>query len=271
MRNRHASSFRPLSGLPEDVRQGLRRLWRSPGFTAAAVLTLTIGIGATTAFFSLLDAALLRRLPFAHPEQLVSVIVTTRAGGWQSNVPGALFDELRRAPKSFSGVFAFWAGTSDFRVGDEVERAMIQHVSGDYYSTLGVRAAVGRLIDRSDDTPSGGSVAVLGYEFWRRSFAADPAIVGKTLTVEVTPRMIVGVTPRWFFGTDRSESPEITIPLSGIPQACKLLDHGPPQARGGPGAGTGGGDVRVAFRPRESPAGLSAVSERDRDELLSRA
>jgi hypothetical protein len=205
--------FRALEGLGQDVRYGLRQLRRSPGFTAVALLTLALGIGANTALFSLLDAALLKRLPVPHSEQLLSVIVTTPAGGWRSNVPSVLFDELRKAPRSFSGVFAFWQQNTTIRWSGESERALVQHVSGDYYGTLDVRPFLGRLIARADDRPDGGDAAVLGYDFWVRRFAADPAVLGKTLLVDGTSRTIVGVTPRWFFGTDRSASPDVTVPL----------------------------------------------------------
>jgi hypothetical protein len=164
----------------------LRQLRRSPGFTAVALLTLAFGIGANTALFSLLDAALLKRLPVSHPEQLVSVIVTIPAGASMANVPSVLFDELRKAPRAFSGVFAFWQENATIRWGSESERALVQHVSGEYYGTLGVRPFLGRLIAMADDTADGGDVAVLGYDFWVRRFAADPAVLGKTLFVEDT-------------------------------------------------------------------------------------
>jgi hypothetical protein len=101
----------------DDIRYGLRQFARTPGLTAVAILTLAIGIGATTAIFSLLDAATLQRLPVQHPEQLRTVIVTTPAGPWMGNVPSVFFDQLREAPSSFSGVFAFWRTTMNVDTG----------------------------------------------------------------------------------------------------------------------------------------------------------
>ena len=169
---------RALDGLGHDVRYGARQLRRSPGFTAVALLTLVLGIGANTAIFSLIDAALFKRLPVPRPEQLVSAIVRTPSGGWMTNVPSELFDELRRAPRAFSGVLAFWQRRATVRFDADSEQALVQHVSGAYYPTLGVRAFMGRLIEPADDTPDGGAVAVLAYDFWTRRFGADPAVLG---------------------------------------------------------------------------------------------
>ena len=202
-----------MDGILQDIRYGLRRLARAPGFAGTAALTLALGIGANAALFSLLDAALFKRLPVPDPEQLVSVVVTTRTGGWMANVPSVLFEELRREPRSFSGLFAFWQESATIRVDGEAERALVQQVSGDYHATLGVGARLGRLIERADDTTGGADVAVLGYDFWTRRFAADPAVLGKTVFIGKTARTIVGVTPPGFFGTDRAVSPDITIPL----------------------------------------------------------
>jgi predicted permease len=207
-----------FDSLGQDVRYGFRQLRRSPGFTAVALLTLTLGIGGTVALFSLLDAAMFKRLPLPNPEQLVSVIVTTPGGGWMSNVPSALFQELRREPRSFSGVLAFYQGRATIRWDADSERALVLHVSGEYYATLGVSPFLGRLLGPADDTTDGGGVAILGYDFWVRRFGSDPAVLGQTVVVGGVPRTIVGVTPRHFFGTDRSASPDVTVPL-GDPRA----------------------------------------------------
>ncbi len=202
-----------FDGLTHDVRYGLRQLRRTPAVTAVALLTLALGIGANTALFTLLDAALFKQLPVTRPAQLVSVIVTMPSGGWMSNVPSALFEELRRAPRSFSGVFGFWQGLANVQWGADIERVVVQHVSGDYYTTLGVPPFAGRLIERPDDRADGGEVAVLGHDFWMRRFGGDASIIGRALTVDGTARTIVGITPRWFFGTDRSVAPDVTVPL----------------------------------------------------------
>lgn len=203
--------WRAVDGLGQDVGYGLRQLRRSPGFTGVALLTLALAIGANAALFSLLDAAMFKRLPVPQPERLVSVIVTMPSGGWMSNVPSPLFQELRREPRCFSSVTAFYQDRATIRWGAESDRALVLYASGDYYATLGVRPLIGRLIGPEDDAD--GSAAVLGHDFWVRWLAADPAVLGQTLIVDGAPRTIVGVTPRGFFGTDRSTSNEVTVPL----------------------------------------------------------
>ncbi len=205
--------FRQVADVVRDVRYGMRQLRRSPTFTVAAVATLTLTIGASTALFSVLDAALLKQLPVSDAQQLVSIIVTTRTGGSMTNVPARLFTELSRAPQAFSGVFAFWNERTRVQWGSVTARATVQSVSGDYYSTLRVRAYRGRVIDARDEPENAPQVAVLGYQFWSQKLAADPDIIGKTLLVGGTRCTIVGVTPREFFGVDRAISPDVTVAM----------------------------------------------------------
>jgi predicted permease len=258
-----------LDSLGQDVRYGFRLLRRSPGFAAVALLTLTLGIGGTVALFSLLDAAMFKRLPLPNPEQLVSVIVTTPAGGWMSNVPSALFQELRREPRSFSGVLAFHQDRATIRWGADSERALVLSVSGEYYATLGVSAFLGRLIGPADDTIDGG-VAILGYDFWVRRFGSDPAILGRTLVVDGTPRTIVGVTPRHFFGTDRSASPDVTVPLGDPRALANVWLMG--RVREGAGAEQARAETELAWRRAQEilrPT-YNRLRERQLDELLAR-
>jgi putative ABC transport system permease protein len=262
--------FRQLEALVQDARYGLRQLRRSPGFTVVAILTLALGIGVNTALFSLLDAALLKRLPVSHPEQLMSVIVTTRAGGWMTNVPTELFDELLKQERPFSRVFAFWQQTAILRVDGENERTMSQLVSGDYYATLGVSPFVGRLIEPTDDTGDGAAVAVLGYDFWVRRFHADPNVIDRTLFVDGIARTIIGITPPGFFGTDRAVTPDVTVPLGSSHHLSNLWVMG--RRRDGVSLEQARSETalswqRTAERLRPS---LSRLRKSDRDEVLSR-
>ena len=259
---------RLIGDVVQDVRYGLRKLRHSPGFTLVAVLTLALGIGANTALFSLLDAALLKRLPVSHPEQLVSVIVTTRTA-WMTNVPSPLFDALRTAPRAFSGVFAFWQERANVRFDREVERAAVQLVSGDYYSTLRVPAFLGRLVGPEDQAAGSGSVAVLGYEFWVRRFASDRAALGKTIVVDGIPRTIIGITPRGFFGMDRGVTPDVTVPLGDPLRFSNLWVMGrrrPDVSLGQARAETELAWQRAAEALRPS---LERFRKADRDEILS--
>jgi predicted permease len=209
-----------LAGLAADVREGLKRFRRAPALPLITIATLGIGIGATTAIFSMLDAATAQRLPVPRPEQLRNVVVVTPQGVTSPNVPAALLDQLRSVP-AFSGVFAFWRLTMNVGAGSDVERLAVQAVSGGYYSALGIAPSAGRLIDEADDTGKL-RVAVLSHAFWRRQFGGDPAAVGRVIELNGSPTTIVGVAPPAFFGTDRGASPDVTIPLSNVPRLANL-------------------------------------------------
>lgn len=194
----------------KDVRFGLRQFARTPVLTAIALITLALGVGANTAVFSLLDTYLLENLPVKDPKQLRTVAVVSRTAS-MTNVPFELFEQLRPS-KSLSGVFAFWTMQMNLDSGNETDRILAQMVSGDYYSTLGVRAQIGRTIQDSDVTHHE-PVAVISHTFWVRHFGADPAAIGKALNLNGIPTVVIGVTAPEFFGTDRGVSPDITIPL----------------------------------------------------------
>ena len=195
-----------------DLRYSWRQLVGAPLVTAVAVLMLAVGIGANAAIFALLDTALLQTLPVQNPKSLRTVEVVTRSGVGMSNVPSEFFNELRKAPQSFSGVFGFFRDPMNFDTGGDIDRVVVQTVSGDYYSTLGVRSFLGRTIDDQDER-NRQHVAVLSYSFWSRRFGSDPGIVGKTVNLNGVSTEVIGVTPPGFFGTDQGASPEITIPF----------------------------------------------------------
>jgi len=210
-----------LRDCAQDLRYSWRQLGRTPMVTAIAVLTLAIGIGANAAIFSLLDTALLQTLPVHEPESLRSVEVVTRSGVEMSNVPSEFFSELRKDPQSFSGVFGFWRERMNFDTGEDIDRVLVQSVSGSYYSTLGVPSFLGRTIDEQDEK-NHQHVAVLSYSFWARRFGTDPAIVGKAVNLNGISTEVIGVTPPAFFGTDQGVSPEITIPLDNPVQLANV-------------------------------------------------
>jgi len=195
-----------------DLRYSWRQFAATPLVTCVAVLTLAVGIGANAAIFSLLDTALLQTLPVHDPGKLRTVEVVTRSGVERSNIHSEFFNELRKAPQSFSGVFAFWRGEMNCDAGGDIDRVLVQTVSGVYYSTLGVPVLLGRTIDEQDEK-NHQRVAVLSYTFWARRFRSDPAIVGKSVNINGIPAEVIGVTPPAFFGTDQGVSPDITIPL----------------------------------------------------------
>lgn len=195
-----------------DLRYGWRQFAGTPVVTVVAVLTLAVGIGANAAIFSLLDTALLQTLPVHDPKSLRTVEVVTRSGVEMSNIPAEFFNELRKAPQSFSGVFAFYRAKTNFDTGGDIDQVLVQQVSGGYYSTLRVPSFLGRTIDEQDET-NRQHVAVLSYSFWSKRFGSDPAIVGKTINLSGVPTEVIGVTPPAFFGTDEGLSPDIAVPF----------------------------------------------------------
>ncbi|HYP29039.1 MAG TPA: ABC transporter permease [Blastocatellia bacterium] len=216
----------------QDLRYGMRMLFRSPVFTAVAVLSLALGIGANTAIFSLVNAVLLENLPVRNPEQLV--LLRWIASGRNippDSVSGFLdlnfgqpfstsfsypaFEDFRERNEVFSDVFAFSElGRLNVSIDGQAESAEGQIVSGDYYSGLGVQPVLGRTLAADDDRPVGAEpVAVISHAYWQRRFGGDPAAVGKVIYVNSSPFTIVGVTPPKFHGTlDLGVSPDITVP-----------------------------------------------------------
>jgi predicted permease len=190
-----------------DLHYACRALLKSRGFTPVAVLTLALGIGATTAIFSLFDAVLLKSLPVRNPEELVIV----PAGQYP------MFQVVRRETDVFSDVLAsFSLEASDVVIdGSQSEKLPVSLVSSSYFRTLGVGAAIGRVFDSGDDQPPGEpAIAVASYGFWRQRLARDPSIVGRRIHVRRTPLTIVGVAPDGFFGEEVGAAPALWIPLT---------------------------------------------------------
>jgi len=183
----------------QDVRYALRMFGRTPGFTAVVVITLALGIGANTAVFSLINAALLKMLPVKDPEQLVQFIKIRPTDGEIDGFSYPEFERFQRETQTFSGLLAF-AGLGDVNIemNGHGEIANGQVVSSNYFSTLGVSAVLGRTIQPADD--QGSTVAVISYKYWRERLAGDPAVVGMKIVVNNYPFTIIGVTPPEFFG-----------------------------------------------------------------------
>jgi putative ABC transport system permease protein len=192
-----------------DIRYVLRGLRRSPGFTAVAVLSLALGIGANTALFGLIDALILRSLPVVHPGELVEVAV-----GGQGDFTNAIWEQLRDRQNVFVGAFA-WAPTG-FDLAAEGEKQPVAglYVSGDFFRTLGVHALRGRVLMPDDDRRGGAAVAVISHAFWERQYGADPQIVGRAIRINGHPFTIVGITPPGFFGVDVGSRFDVAAPLA---------------------------------------------------------
>ena len=201
--------------LLQDLRYGIRMMRKSPGVTVAVLLSLALGIGANTAIFTMVDRVMLRRLPVQEPERLVAFV---EAGARRSNsiFSYPFYADLRERNDVFSGLIAYNPQTAlSLSIGGQTERIFGQMVSGDYFSVLGVRAALGRtFVPDEDRTPGAHPVAVVSHGLWQRRFGQDPALVGKSLVLNGHSFTVVGIAPAEFTGTVRGSSPEIFLPMT---------------------------------------------------------
>src|SRR6202789_3751947 len=208
----------------QDAAYGSRALVRSPGLTIVALLSLALGIGANSAIFSLLDAVMLRPLPVKEPAQLVLLGNGTASGITDDFARTQLYSspfyrQMRGENQVFSDTAAICSMTNEvhgFVEGrTESEPMNVQLVSGTYFTTLGVRAFLGRTLSDADDNSEGDHpVAVISYAWWKRSLVRDPNVLNRTLKLGTTTYNIIGVAPPEFFGTKVGEAPDMWIPLS---------------------------------------------------------
>ena len=206
--------------LQRDLRYAVRSLRKSPGFTAVAVLTLTLGIGANTAIFQLLDAVRLRSLPVQDPNSLASVQLADQTGqrGNQASPYPALtnpqWEQFRDTQKVFSGVLAWAENMFNLSADGELRLARGLFVSGDYFHVLGVQPVIGRVFTAADDRRGCGVPgAVISYAFWQREFAGDLSVLGRKLTINFHPVEVVGVTPAAFSGLEIGSSYDVAVPI----------------------------------------------------------
>jgi predicted permease len=207
-----------------DLRFGMRMLRKNPGFTAVAVLSLALGIGANTAVFSLLNALLLRDLPVWQPERLVEVSVLRRGNKIPLSFP--MFRELDRGQRVFSGLMGWSFGQmSNVELRGVPLQADVRSVTGNYFSVLGATPLWGRLIT-SDDMSLGRTgtspVAVLSYEYWQRRFGGATDVCGKEIAIEGQSFTIIGVTRRWFTGMATGEPADVTVPMKSTDERSLL-------------------------------------------------
>ena len=197
-----------MNTLLQDVRYGIRMLARSPGFTAIAVITLALGIGANTAIFSLVNTVLLRPLPFPQPQQLVKVWTHFTGIGLpndQNWVSAPEFRDIDELNHSFSGLAAIGEGGFNISGQGMPERVEGFVVSPSFFSVLGVQPALGRVFLPEEGQPGKDKVVLLGHGLWERRFGSDPGVVGKTLIVDNQPTIVAGVLPAGFDYPDHSE------------------------------------------------------------------
>ena len=216
----------------QDIRFGARTLIKNPMFTAVALVTLALGIGANTTIFSLTDQVLLRDLPVDHPEQLVILRSPgEKSGRTSSDGDGAasfsypMYKELRYRIDVLAGVLARYSVSLSVAGQGQTERVSGELVSGNYFQLLGVAPAYGRAFTPADETaPGANPVVMLSYAFWKRRFGGDPSVLNKTLQVNGTPLTIVGVTPKSFTGVQIGWTPDVFVPITMKPEMTPNWD-----------------------------------------------
>jgi predicted permease len=208
-----------LESLMADIRYAFRAMRGSPAFALVTIASLGLGIGANTAIFSLINAVVLKALPVSHPEELVQVTLSDQAEGTVFTNP--IWEQVRDRQDMFSGVFVYGRSEFNLSAGGEVRRADGYWVSGDFFSTLGVRPETGRLIAQADDFHGCPPVAVLSYGFWQNEYGGSTSAIGRTILLDRTPHVIVGVADPAFYGVDVGRSVSVYVPLC----LRKNLDH----------------------------------------------
>lgn len=222
----------------QDLRYGAQMLLKHPAFTAVAVLTLALGVGANTALFSVVDAVLLKKLPVKDPDQLVLFKASWDPekfgpGGFNgtnlrdpatglmvgTSFPTQTLTRLRQEKSALSDIFAFGFVSMNLNAGGQAEVIDGQVVSGNYYSVLGVPPLHGRTITDEDDNAGVTPVAVLSHRFWTNRFGGDPSVIGRQVNINNVAFTIVGITPQGFTGTSEvGSSQDISIPMAWEPQ-----------------------------------------------------
>jgi len=226
----------------QDLRYALRAMAARPGFTAVAILSLALGIGANSAIFSLWNGLLHSRLPGVYkPEQLVMLTNPDNAGMWHGDSEGerdwltyAEFEQLRDRAGSFSAMMASQSSLGRWQIrfdGKDFEEACGRLVSGGYFAFLGVNAALGRVFTAGDDRADA-PFAVISYNYWQRRFGGRVDVLGKTFTVRNAVLTIIGVAPRGFAGESAGEQPDLWIPIHmqpGVAPGEDWLHDTPPE------------------------------------------
>jgi hypothetical protein len=225
VRDARAGAF--LSGMAQDVRYAARLLRRTPAFTMFAVLSLALGVGATTAIFSLFDNVVLKPLPVEEPDRLVVGSFSLPSRGFNYSLPYPQFEQIRQHSRTLESVFAMNpAGRLTVAHGTDSQIAEGMYVTGAYYRTLRLAPAAGRLLTDADDG-SGQAVAVLSHSYWQRRFGGRVDIAGAPIMLNRVPFTVIGVEPEGFNGTEVGRPYDVSVPLGSYP----LLNDGRKRTR----------------------------------------
>jgi len=210
--------YRDARGVPfveqslHDVRYALRLMRKHPGFTAVAIISIALGVGANALIFSIVNAVILRPLPIARPDE---VVFLEHDGRFTLSYPA--YRDYRERNVTFADLAGYRISPLDLDAGRLPQRAWAYLATGNYFEMLGVRPHLGRLLTTSDDRPEAAAVAVLSYDGWTQFFGRDPAIVGTVVRINRQPFTIVGVGPENFRGTEVFYQPAVWIPMARQP------------------------------------------------------
>ena len=228
---REAWGYRWFADLLQDLRYAFRTLRKTPGFTSIAILTIALGIGATTSIFSIVKAVLLDALPYRKPMQLVTLAETSSADSTGVNVSFGAVEDWKVRQHSFESIAIYRSWTPTLLSGDSPSLVLGQRVTQNFFPMLGVRPAFGRAFRPEDDHANSWHVLLLSHPFWIRQFGGDPNVVGRKIILDRLPFEIVGVLPQRFEPTmflDANGEPDVWAPLgyeAGAPYACRTCQH----------------------------------------------
>jgi predicted permease len=247
-----------METLLQDLRFGMRMLIKRPGFTIVAVLTLGLGIGANTAIFSLVNTVLLRPLPVAHPEQVATLNFGVPGRGVFPLVGYPEYTDYRDRNQALAGLAAYSGAPVNLSSNGINERISGLHVTGNYFSLLGVGAALGRVITPEDDrTPGAHPVVMLSYPCWQKRFGADPQVIGQSVLIGGRNYTVIGVTPPQFRGMELASAPELWFPMMMKPGI--EVGSGPLKGRTAPVSTIGRLKEGVSWAQAESDLNLIAA------------
>src|SRR5580704_14019309 len=210
-----------MQNLWKDITFGLRMLGKSPGFTAIAVITLALGIGANTAIFSLMNQILLRELPIKNPDQLEILRAPGPSSGHiatdgdsTESFSYPMYKGLRDTNAVFSGILARYGFAASVSNRGQTNRATGEVVTGNYFDVLGVQPAIGRVLSQDDDrVPGAHPVVVLSHSYWTRRFGSDPSVLNKVLLINNVEMTVVGVSQAGFSGVQVGKTPDLYVPM----------------------------------------------------------
>ncbi|MCW5560230.1 MAG: ABC transporter permease, partial [Verrucomicrobiae bacterium] len=205
-----------------DLRFALRQLAKNPGFTLVAVVTLALGIGANTAIFSVVNAVLLRPLPYPEPGQLAQLRFD-RSGGSSTVIGSATFVVAKAQSQSLARIAAYDGSDMTLTGDGPAERVVSGEVTADFFPLLGIQPALGRNFTQEEDTPNGPRAAILGHGLWQRRFGGDPNVLGRTITLNQHSYTVVGILPARF---QYPEPFQLWTPLALSETAAEFLQSG---------------------------------------------